>query len=202
MSDAECKESPTRSRGSVDAKIGLQSVRVLVYVMLAVLPTAAQTTNTKATAKKSTVAESAEHAFARTNLEKNEQRLASIDKVSACLKLVNQRKSSGRDPSTEELQTCSYDLNGTAFDDSVRTFCVSFEGVSHCDTYHLALDLSKARLALLEKNILAKAVLDTVDTCVRAYRTTIDKKMSDLTTRQTQQIEQCKQDDLYPPPKK
>jgi hypothetical protein len=46
-----------------------------------------------------------------------------------------------------------------------------------------------------------KERLELVDPCLRLYRTTIDKKVSDLTTRETEQIPACRSLDLYPPRK-
>jgi hypothetical protein len=45
------------------------------------------------------------------------------------------------------------------------------------------------------------AQLKNVDDCAKLYPATIDKKVSDLTTRETDAIKMCKALDLYPPPK-
>ena len=39
------------------------------------------------------------------------------------------------------------------------------------------------------------------DDCVAVYQKTIDKKVSDLTTRESEQIKACQSEDLYPPDK-
>ena len=41
--------------------------------------------------------------------------------------------------------------------------------------------------------------VEHVDGCLAVYRKTIDKRTSDLTTRETGQISECKSLDLYPP---
>jgi hypothetical protein len=46
-----------------------------------------------------------------------------------------------------------------------------------------------------------KERLELVDPCLRLYRTTIDKKVSNLTTRETEQIAACRSLDFYPPAK-
>ena len=43
-----------------------------------------------------------------------------------------------------------------------------------------------------------EAQLKHVDDCTKAYQTTIDKKVSDLTTRESDTIKACKALDLYP----
>jgi hypothetical protein len=39
-----------------------------------------------------------------------------------------------------------------------------------------------------------------VDSCVTVYHKTIDKKSSDLTVREIEQVKTCQALDLYPPP--
>jgi hypothetical protein len=46
-----------------------------------------------------------------------------------------------------------------------------------------------------------KVRMDRADDCLVVYHTTIDKKVSDLTTREADQIMACKSADLYPPAK-
>jgi hypothetical protein len=46
-----------------------------------------------------------------------------------------------------------------------------------------------------------KARVEHADNCVTTYHQTIDKKTSDLTTRETQQIAACQSINLYPPAK-
>ena len=44
-----------------------------------------------------------------------------------------------------------------------------------------------------------KLRLDHVDDCLRTYKDTVDKKMSDLTTRESDIIKGCRDLDMYPP---
>jgi hypothetical protein len=46
-----------------------------------------------------------------------------------------------------------------------------------------------------------RARLENVDTCTAVYPATIDKKVSDFTVRQTDQVKTCKDLDQYPPKK-
>ena len=46
-----------------------------------------------------------------------------------------------------------------------------------------------------------KLQLEHVDECVGIYGATVDKKMSDLTVRETEQVKACQSLDLYPPTK-
>jgi hypothetical protein len=48
---------------------------------------------------------------------------------------------------------------------------------------------------------LAKLRLSSVDKCLSVYRSTYDKKYSDITPRDTEQMAGCKQLDQYPPKK-
>jgi hypothetical protein len=41
--------------------------------------------------------------------------------------------------------------------------------------------------------------LDHVDDCLKTYHNTIDKKVSDQTTREVDQIKACREEHLYPP---
>jgi len=43
--------------------------------------------------------------------------------------------------------------------------------------------------------------LDLVDPCLSIYRSTIDKKVSDYTTREMERVDGCRSVDLYPPEK-
>jgi hypothetical protein len=43
--------------------------------------------------------------------------------------------------------------------------------------------------------------LKHADDCVAVYQTTIDKKLSDVTNRESDQIKTCKSANLYPPEK-
>lgn len=62
-----------------------------------------------------------------------------------------------------------------------------FSAMSRRDTE--ALNLSFARL-------------QHADDCAKIYKDTVDKKVSDLTTRETDMIKACKSIGSYPPPKK
>jgi len=160
----------------------------------------AQGTTTKASSQRKPV-ESLEHRFARMNLEKAKEQLALLDKVSGCLKVMNGLRSSGAEPTplqAETLQACRV-LNGVEFGEQERKLCNVFRGTPSCDRYELALDVAKTSLALLKQNIISEAALDDVDKCVRFYRSTIDKKQSDLTQREAGQIKSCQEEDLYPP---
>lgn len=43
--------------------------------------------------------------------------------------------------------------------------------------------------------------MDRVDDCLRVYKDTVDKRMSELTTREGDMIKACRDLDSYPPPK-
>jgi hypothetical protein len=47
----------------------------------------------------------------------------------------------------------------------------------------------------------SKRQLDVVDSCLKTYQDTIDKKQSDLTTRELDQISECRSLKSYPPEK-
>lgn len=185
--------------------ICLLTLCLIALASTAVMPLAAQNSKNKAQAAKvSAPHESPEHAFARINLAKSKEQFAFLQKVSDCLKIMNGLESSGAKPTEQEavtLETCEV-LNGTPFVEVVHGLCKSFRGTPDCKTYELAVDVAKADLALIEKNILLEAALEEVDGCARLYRGTIDKKVSDLTTRETDRIKGCKAADLYPPPSK
>ena len=58
------------------------------------------------------------------------------------------------------------------------------------------------KAAVIEKTIpVLKSRLIHADDCLAMYQNTIDKKTSDLTTRESDQIKACKSIDLYPPEK-
>jgi hypothetical protein len=66
------------------------------------------------------------------------------------------------------------------------------------------LVLSKSAQAMVEEadalnvpNL--KQQMDHADECAALYRSTIDKKVSDMTTRKTDNVKACKAMDLYPP---
>ena len=46
-----------------------------------------------------------------------------------------------------------------------------------------------------------KRRIDATDPCLKLYHETIDKKIADLTTRESDQIQACKALDMYPPSK-
>jgi hypothetical protein len=63
----------------------------------------------------------------------------------------------------------------------------------------LSADVSKQLEAI---DLLAMRVrLERVDPCLRVYRSTIDKKVSDYTTREMDLVNGCRSLDLYPPEK-
>lgn len=58
-----------------------------------------------------------------------------------------------------------------------------------------AINDADAMVAILQ------ARLENSDTCVAVYSATIDKKVSDVTTRQSDQVDACKKLGQYPPKK-
>ena len=58
---------------------------------------------------------------------------------------------------------------------------------------------SEARADIFGSRVALNQALDGVDMCTSIYRTTIDKKQSDLTTRESGQVRACQVEDLYPP---
>lgn len=68
--------------------------------------------------------------------------------------------------------------------------------------------LMRTRLAILDRmaNYLdvverRKHQLDNADNCTALFRTTVDKKTSDLTVRESESVKGCQSLDLYPPKK-
>lgn len=64
----------------------------------------------------------------------------------------------------------------------------------------LPLDNERLRLTQIELPML-KLRMDEADRCLAIFTATIDKKTSDLTTRETEQLQACRSANLYPPPK-
>jgi hypothetical protein len=55
-----------------------------------------------------------------------------------------------------------------------------------------------------EKDAIAdvlKTRLEYADQCAKVYRTTSNKKVSDVTVNESEQIKECRSSDLYPPQK-
>jgi len=176
----------------------MKTIMIFALVFAGLL--SAQGITKKTLTRKQTV-ESPEHRFARVNLEKAKEQFALMEKVSGCLKVMNDLRSSGAEPTPQQaeiLRTCRV-LNGIEFGEQVHKLCSIFRGTPNCDSDELALDVAEASIALFKNNIISEAALEDVDKCARTYRLTIDKKQSDLTQREVGQIKSCQEEDLYPP---
>jgi hypothetical protein len=68
------------------------------------------------------------------------------------------------------------------------------------DRAEALLQATKARIEAIDTSKMLEN-LGRVDPCLAVYKSTIDKKISDLTTRESDQIKACKALDLYPPEK-
>jgi hypothetical protein len=62
-------------------------------------------------------------------------------------------------------------------------------------------DLFKKLLAAQDELSVLTTKLRYVDTCASVYRKTIDKKAGDMTLRDSEQVNECRSLDLYPPAK-
>ena len=140
--------------------------------------------------------ESAEHQFARQQYEeaidllsKLDQQIASIKGQSAGLKSQACRRPDI--PLGAEYEAYSDCLDGQ--DAMIRMRATLNARVP-------PLDNEKRRLTGTELPIL-KLRMEYADQCLAIYTTTIDKKASDLTTRETEQLQACRSANLYPPPK-
>ena len=74
-----------------------------------------------------------------------------------------------------------------------------YEPVSACynRVKEILSDVSR-QLAAIDLPTLQRR-LDLVDSCLSIYRSTIDKKMADYTTREAELVKSCGVIDLYPP---
>jgi hypothetical protein len=64
------------------------------------------------------------------------------------------------------------------------------------------MDAMQKQMAKSEDELdLLKLRLGLADDCLKVYQRTIDKKVSDQTTRDVEQIKACQTLNLYPPPK-
>ncbi|HTB13623.1 MAG TPA: hypothetical protein VK752_18730 [Bryobacteraceae bacterium] len=86
-----------------------------------------------------------------------------------------------------QLLTTGYDIQGL-----FRERAAKLDG----DTDRKAEWVARERQAF----DLLFTLLTSADKCATVYRQTIDKKASDLTVRETQQIDACRTLRLYPPP--
>ena len=68
------------------------------------------------------------------------------------------------------------------------------------DPYDPRTYIEWPELEAVEKRLkLLRLRMDSADVCLNLYRETIDRKLSDLTTRESDQITACKSIDNYPP---
>lgn len=140
--------------------------------------------------------ESAEHRYARLSLEKSKANIQLLDTVTRCMETKRVLPSGAGD----DLNNCEV-IQGETFEAIEARLCAAFLGSSDCSKQELELKgaLLNADLTLLKGSYIAEAQLGDVDKCVGTYKTTIDKKQSDLTQRELGQIELCKEEKFYPP---
>ncbi len=150
-----------------------------------VAPSAAQTTQSKRQPSKREDAprESAEHALVRQEHERVEHYFDDSQK--------EYNEALRRDPTCKTPEPISHPVTRESLCGEEMLGC-------QMPTCLALLNLEKAREALER----LEYKLAHVDDCVKTYRGTIDKKISNLTTREVLRIKVCRSAELYPPPTK
>jgi hypothetical protein len=194
------------------------------YVLMVCLPlmgvVLGQAQNRKATtapSKQEIRAESPEHKFARSALEDMNVRAASIKAKYAKLKAITDclNAETEKDMSLmaayesehgkQERHTCQ--LPEAEVTAAIDEYCTpmlkraenyagcSLNAMKEREAYRNLVDEYDSAIKTLT------ARLEHADTCIAVYSATIDKRVSDLTTRQSDQVNMCKSLDQYPPKK-
>jgi hypothetical protein len=150
------------------------------------------------------VPESAEHKYARQQLEPAAKLMVALGQQSTA---ASEREDKACGPLN--LRIVAYDSDGQKFlapprekkesraDYEARknTCLAAFRQLQNTPA------LSGALGAAIENDKALKFKLDHVDGCAAVYRKTIDEKAADITTREAEQIKACQSVDLYPPHK-
>lgn len=154
-------------------------------------------------------AESAEHELARTALEDTKVKAGSIKAeyskhrdIEHCL-MAKAESELG----TETHEVCQ--LTEEEVNAAIEEHCTSREKIEKnyaACALSIHDQLSEPIYGILQKAEseieTLQARLEHADACAAVYRTTIDKRASDLTVRQADQVRMCKDLDQYPPPRK
>ena len=159
-------------------RLRTQALAVFVVATLAGLVSCTETKsqpNSKVVAEKSEapVGESLEHAFA---VHRYEARVAVLGKVKKGL-------------ANAEAELDAFVNSGKEDDEWGRTL---IEAVQEYRSTAREVTATTSR---------AKQQVEVVDVCLKLYRSTIDKKTSDLTTREIEGISECRSLNSYPPEK-
>ena len=128
-----------------------------------------------------------ESAFARKKFEAVTSVHELLAKVAPCL------------TTHPNAKPCRYGPNNPELTVIIAELCKSFYGSPTCDRQQLLIDVLKADIETLNQMQPLLANIKHADDCVRIYRTTIDKKVSELTGRDTEDIQMCKSGEQYPP---
>lgn len=157
-----------------------------------------------------TQSESPEHLFARLRYEEAKRKGLELLRpsmkagaISECLHGIADKKNQSKcDLTDDDLQAsiqpyCKIDIrqlkergNGVSARQALKLYDCA-DKIRR--TTGPVPDLSVVPIDRLEKQLL------NVDLCVTVYRQTIDKRISDLTTRESDLVNSCKALDLYPP---
>ena len=196
--------------------------KYLLAVGLPVLTSAmfGQAQNPKAKtepSKQAIRAESPEHKFARTALEDMNVKTASIKAEDAKLGAITDCLSAETEKDValmaeyenehgkQERHTCR--LPEAEVTAAIDKYCTPIQkGQKNYAGCSLPVLRQRMAIANIVEEAHSKietltAQIEHADNCTAVYRATIDKKVSDLTTRQSDQVNMCKSLDQYPPKK-
>jgi hypothetical protein len=160
-------------------------------------------------------AESPEHRFARSALEDMKVKLAGIRAAGAelgaigdCLDAETEKDLAlmaeyENEHGKQERHTCR--LPEAEVTAAIDKYCTPMQKMQKnyagCSRPVLSQQIAIADIVLEADSKIETltAQLEHADTCTVVYRATIDKKVSDLTTRQSEQVTMCKNLNQYPP---
>ena len=176
--DAPSGNGASQERADCVPRLRTQALAVFVISTLAGLVSCTDTKsqpNSKVVAEKSEapVGESPEHAFAVHRYEASVANLAKLKKGLAKAEAVND----------------AFEKSGKEDDGTGLTL------MQEAQDYRSAIRAFPAAIST------AKQQVEVVDVCLKLYRSTIDKKTSDLTTREIEGISGCRSLNSYPPEK-
>ena len=155
-----------------------RAVTVVLTLFSAAMPMLSQN-------KTVTVKETTEHAYIKLQLQQTAQIKAKMDKLFAQFE-IDSEKCLAIDSDGKPL------LQGKEFDACQHRASELIEATAR----EIPIQFQKVSSESIE---LLQRQLEAVDKCVSLYRTTIDRKTSDLTVRQTELVNTCQLLDLYPP---
>ena len=169
-------------------------ISLIVLTTSAVVPMVAQSTKTtenqpQLTKAVSALPESPEHAFARNRFESAKHEFEESQKD------YNEKFRQDTSVYYDGTRRCN-PASEVLFRHPVTRESVG-EHMVGCNYETKNARFVMERVAVILAQL--KTQLDDVDHCLKIYYTTIDKKMSDQTTREVGQIKACQAEDLYPP---